>query len=124
MPGTVRNTCATGSAEPGSGAGRAFQRDDERRGAPMASDWPLRSCLELAALPGAVPCARLHARQVLWEWGHGAVAEPPSGRPDGATAGRVPTVWFWLAADRHRVLTQVWDSCQRKPERQDPGLAA
>ncbi len=109
----------------------------------MASDWPLRSCLELAALPGAVPCARLHARQVLWEWGHGAVAEsaellvseivtnavrassgPPSGRPDGATAGRVPTVRFWLAADRHRVLIQVWDSCQRKPERQDPGLAA
>ncbi len=120
--------------EPGSGAGPAFQRDDERRGAPMASDWPLRSCLELAALPGAVPCARLHARQVLWEWGHGAVAEsaellvseivtnavrassgPPSGRPDGATAGRVPTVRFWLAADRHRVLIQVWICRPRSP---------
>jgi hypothetical protein len=55
--------------EPGSGAGPAFQRDDKRRDAPKASDWPLRSYLELAALPGAVPCARLHARQVLWEWG-------------------------------------------------------
>src|SRR6266568_8695985 len=64
-----------GSAELGSGAGPAFQPDEERRSAPMTSDWPLRSCLELAALPGAVPCARLHARQVLWEWGHGAVAE-------------------------------------------------
>lgn len=28
-----------------------------------------RSSLVLGALPGAVPCARLHARQVLWEWG-------------------------------------------------------
>jgi anti-sigma regulatory factor (Ser/Thr protein kinase) len=26
------------------------------------------SSLVLGALPGAVPCARLHARQVLWEW--------------------------------------------------------
>jgi hypothetical protein len=30
--------------------------------------WPLRSFLELGAFPGAVPCARLHARQMLWEW--------------------------------------------------------
>jgi hypothetical protein len=35
----------------------------------MTEEWPLRSHLELGALPGAVPCARLHARQVLWEWG-------------------------------------------------------
>ena len=28
-----------------------------------------RSSLLLGALPSAVPCARLHARQVLWEWG-------------------------------------------------------
>jgi hypothetical protein len=32
-----------------------------------ADRWPLRSFLELGALPGAVPCARLHTRQVLWE---------------------------------------------------------
>jgi hypothetical protein len=30
--------------------------------------WPLRSFLELGAFPGAVPCARLYARQMLWEW--------------------------------------------------------
>jgi hypothetical protein len=32
-------------------------------------EWPLRSYLQLGALPGAVPCARLHAKLVLWEWG-------------------------------------------------------
>jgi len=31
--------------------------------------WPLQSYLELGALPGAVPSARLHARLVLNEWG-------------------------------------------------------
>ena len=30
--------------------------------------WPLISNLEFAPLSGAVPCARLHTRHVLWEW--------------------------------------------------------
>ena len=34
----------------------------------MNSQWPLQDFLELGALAGAVPCARLHTRQVLWEW--------------------------------------------------------
>ena len=37
--------------------------------------FPRRSSLLLGALPSAVPCARLHARQVLWEWGLSEVAE-------------------------------------------------
>ncbi len=36
---------------------------------PRMAGWPLQSRLELGVLPSAVPCARLHARQVLWEWG-------------------------------------------------------
>jgi hypothetical protein len=35
---------------------------------------PLRSYLELGALPTAVPCARLHARQLVWEWGLNGLA--------------------------------------------------
>ena len=38
--------------------------------------WPLRSGLELAAFPTAVPCARLHARHITLEWGLRALAEP------------------------------------------------
>jgi hypothetical protein len=34
-----------------------------------AGEWPLHSFLELGALDGAVPSARLHARHVLCEWG-------------------------------------------------------
>jgi hypothetical protein len=34
----------------------------------LAGDWPLLDFLEFGALPGAVPCARLHTRLVLREW--------------------------------------------------------
>jgi hypothetical protein len=34
----------------------------------LTGAWALRSFLELGTLPGAVPCARLHARLVLREW--------------------------------------------------------
>jgi anti-sigma regulatory factor (Ser/Thr protein kinase) len=37
--------------------------------------WPLRSSLELGALPSAVPCACLHVKHVLWEWGLNSLAD-------------------------------------------------
>ena len=39
------------------------------------SEWPLTSNLELGALASAVPCARLHARLVLLEWGLAHIAD-------------------------------------------------
>ena len=41
----------------------------------MRDEWSLRSYLDLGVLPGAVPCARLHARQMLWEWGLTSLSE-------------------------------------------------
>src|ERR1700684_4580011 len=46
------------------------------QGTGMGSEWPLRDFIELGALPGAVPCARLHARQLLWEWALTPLSEP------------------------------------------------
>jgi hypothetical protein len=40
------------------------------RGTAMTGEWPLRDFIELGALSSAVPCARLHARQLMWEWGN------------------------------------------------------
>jgi hypothetical protein len=37
--------------------------------------WPLQDFLELGALPSAVPCARLHARLVIQEWGLATLAD-------------------------------------------------
>jgi hypothetical protein len=56
---------ATGP-EPSSGVGPAFHLGEPEP--------PLRSYLELRALPTAVPCARLHARHVLREWGLNGLA--------------------------------------------------
>lgn len=122
--GTVRQPGFTESAEHGSGAGPAFQPREE--GPAVTSGWPLQSYLELAALPSAVPCARLHTRQVLWEWGKlraaaetvellvselvtnglRASADLADGG-SGASPDGMPTVRLWLMADRQGVLIQV-----------------
>ena len=62
----------------------------------MTDPWLFRSSLELGALPTAVPCACLHVRQILWEWGLNSLAESaellsPSSSPTRSTpppAGR------------------------------------
>ena len=52
---------------------------DDRSPAPrrpgVRVPFSLRSYLALGPYPGAVPCARLHARLVLAEWGLAALAE-------------------------------------------------
>ncbi len=90
--------------------------------------------LTLAALPGAVPCMRLHARQVTWEWGFSELAEivellvselvtnavkatQETGRrtwPSGPEKG-VPCVDFRLSAGQECLLIGVWDSNHRSP---------
>ena len=107
-----------------------------------AARWSLQSHLELAALPGAVPRARLHARQILWEWKLDELTETvelavseivtnavkASGGLDKQQRrmeiGGVPTVRLWLAANEHAVLIQVWDGNDWQPQRRDPGLEA
>jgi anti-sigma regulatory factor (Ser/Thr protein kinase) len=108
-----------------------------------AQAWPLRSYLELAALPTAVPCARLHAKNILNEWRMAALADTAellvseiltnAVRASASLAGQhtrmgqaagVPVVRLWLSSDRHRVLIQVWDSDPHRPAPQNTGLDA
>lgn len=92
------------------------------------ADWPLQSFLELGALPGAVPCARLHARHVLWEWGLTAfgenaellVAELMTNAVSASVSEeRVLPVRLYLSSDRARLLIQVWDTNPQPPSRRD-----
>jgi anti-sigma regulatory factor (Ser/Thr protein kinase) len=94
----------------------------------MADEWPLRSYLELGALPGAVPCARLHARQVLWEWGLSAFSENAglivselvtNAIQASLSAECILPVRVWLTSDRSRLLIQVQDSNRHPPARTD-----
>jgi anti-sigma regulatory factor (Ser/Thr protein kinase) len=109
----------------------------------MTDRWPLRSYLELRALNGAVPCARLHTRQVLWEWGLQELAETVElvvseiltnavQASEGLTGSRFwgewlpgpPSVRLWLSSDERGILVQVWDGNSDLPQRQESELQA
>ena len=126
-----------------SSAGPALPAGQGPRAVQAVATWPLSSCLELRALPTAVPCARLHARQVLWEWGLDALAETAElmvseivtnavRASAGLTTGQYPgqrlagmtPVRLWLTSDRNCVMIQVWDADHRMPIRQEAGPEA
>ncbi len=84
-----------------------------------------QSHLELGALPGAVACARLHARQVLWEWGLSAISEDAellvselvtNAAQASPPAERIQPVGLWLSSDRSRLLILVQDTSRYPPE--------
>jgi anti-sigma regulatory factor (Ser/Thr protein kinase) len=88
------------------------------------SRFPRRSSLTLGALPSAVPCARLHARQILWEWGLSDIAEIAELLlselvTNAVQAARVTVndmpVNLRLSANRDRLLVEVWDSNVQPP---------
>jgi anti-sigma regulatory factor (Ser/Thr protein kinase) len=84
------------------------------------SSWPLSSFLELRAWPTAAPCARLHAKLVLNEWGVAHLGDTvellvselmtnaiqASQRMPGPST---PPVRLRLSSDRAVVLIEVWD---------------
>jgi anti-sigma regulatory factor (Ser/Thr protein kinase) len=93
---------------------------------------PLMSYLELAALPSAVPCFRLHARAVALEWDLAALVDKielivselvtnaiqasQGSNGNGLTAA---IVRLWLSSDMHCVLIRVWDGSGHMPLRRD-----
>ena len=104
----------------------------------ISDTWPLSSSLPLGALPGATPCARLHARAVLHEWGLAGLAEAaelivselvtnavrasthPDGRPRYDATG-MPVVVLRLASDHFKLLVEVWDVIPGAPAAAHPG---
>jgi anti-sigma regulatory factor (Ser/Thr protein kinase) len=120
-------------------AGRDWERPPPPRPLPppahpdpgLAGDWPLLDFLEFGALPGAVPCARLHTRLVLREWrlpGLSDAAElAVSELMTNAVAASVSReavlpVRLWLQAGRApqqagraRLLIMIWDSSEYPP---------
>jgi anti-sigma regulatory factor (Ser/Thr protein kinase) len=95
-----------------------------------AAGWPLRSQLEFGPLPGAIPCARLHARLVVREWGLADLADPVElivselvtnalrASPGGGgypPAGSPQPIGLRLGSDRREVLVEVWDGSPGPP---------
>jgi anti-sigma regulatory factor (Ser/Thr protein kinase) len=102
-----------------SGTGAVTGRTYPRAGAPGAGTAPRRtSVLELAPLPGAIPCARLHAVHILHEWGLRELAgdaalivsELMTNAADASVVlpGRPPITLRLLATEKALVI-EVWD---------------
>ncbi len=94
------------------------------QGNDLTGRWPLRSFLELGALPSAVPCARLHTRQLLWEWQLTNLADSAELVVSEVTTNAIQVsradarnapVRLWLLADRTRLLILVWDASPLPP---------
>lgn len=145
LTGTTATGCTPAAAgHTGHGPGdTAFDRDDEEPAVSDCPGWPFQSYLELAALPSAVPCARLHTRQVLWEWGLDALTETAElivselvtngiNSSHGLTGSRYAGHWMpgapplriWLHGDPRRIAIQVWDGNDQPPARQATELDA
>jgi hypothetical protein len=131
---SVPEAAQDGYAGPAPESGYADYPADSGQEAGPEAPWPHQSYLELAALPTAAPCARLHTNLVLREWhldglvqtATQVVAELVSNAVQastGLTGSRFAGVWapgtppvrMWLSADEHRVVIQVWDGSDRPP---------
>jgi anti-sigma regulatory factor (Ser/Thr protein kinase) len=93
-------------------------------GSDMTMQWPLRNSLQLGALPTAAPCARLHAKHLLWEWGLGEITDTAELLVSELVTNGVKAVqameqrspvWLQLSADGMRLLIEVWDGNTRPP---------
>lgn len=111
---------------PASEAGVRIPPFMTHRGRGANDPWPLQDFLELGALASAVPCARLHARQVLWEWGLTSLGESAELLvteliTNAVKASRAVTlgspVRLWLVSDLAQILILVWDASPQPPVR-------
>ena len=92
----------------------------------------LRTQLELAANPSAVPCARAHTRAVALEWGLWELADAAELLASELVTNAVqassrlktqetPVVRLWLLSDRISIVIHVWDPSDEMPVHQDAG---
>jgi hypothetical protein len=100
----------------------------------MTDPWPLRSSLELGALPTAASCACLHVKHVLWEWGLNCLVDSAEllvselvTNAVNATGQPGQTISVNLAGSGTgtgagiRVLIEVWDADPQPPGPREPG---
>jgi anti-sigma regulatory factor (Ser/Thr protein kinase) len=113
---------------PGSGSAPVSAPLVQHQGTGAAGQWPLQDFIELGALPGAVPCARLHARHLLWEWGLTSLSETvellvselmTNATKASRSLERIEPVRLWLLADEASVLLLIWDASTQAPVRMD-----
>ncbi len=94
--------------------------------------WTLSSGLVLGALPTAASCGRLHAKNVVCEWGLGHLSDTiellvselvtNALRASELTCGPdIPPIRLRLSSDRAVVLIEVWDHNPDDPQPRQAG---
>ena len=108
------------------GAASNYQagRSASRSPGPGLGHWHLASKLEFGPLPSAVPCARLHARNILREWDLAHVADDAelivselmtnALKAAGPLPNIEPIILNLRASDEYLVV-QVWDALSAAP---------
>jgi anti-sigma regulatory factor (Ser/Thr protein kinase) len=113
-----------GSSETTSGVGVAPSVSEPGFMA-LSAAWHLSTYLELRGLPTAVPCARLHVRQVLWEWGLGELAEVTELLASELVTNAYKTtvaqhlstpIRLRLSSNHDHVLIEAWDADPIPPQ--------
>lgn len=117
---------ARGGARPtGSGLDHGLVAEPSSGAGTVSTDWPLISTLELAALPTAVACGRLHAKQLLWEWKLDVLADDAETLVSELLTNAVKAsrslheasfVTLRLLANRHQLVIEVWDQHPDDPQ--------
>jgi anti-sigma regulatory factor (Ser/Thr protein kinase) len=91
---------------------------------PPFGHWRLSSRLELSPLPSAVPCARLHAKNIFKEWNLAHVADDAELIVSELTTNAVKAtisqkdtrpIAVHLMASHEYLLVQVWDALTAEP---------
>jgi hypothetical protein len=130
--GTARHASAGGHARPAvrqPGTTVRIPPLADTQGIDVTGRWPLQSFLELGALPSAVPCARLHTRHVLWDWGMSSLIDSTELLVSEIITNAVhisremdqAAVRLWLLCDRARVVILAWDPSPVPPVPVTPG---
>jgi len=77
-----------------------------------------------------VSCARLHAKEVIVEWGLRALADTAELLVSELVTNAIrasrsllsPVVRIWLVSERNGVFIRVWDGSKQMPVRRDTDL--
>ena len=95
--------------------------------------WPLTDRLEPGCLPSAVPCARLHTRAILAEWGLAhlndtaelLVSELVTNALQATRAASLASpLTIYLHANDAWLRIGVWDALRQPPDQHPHGLTA
>src|SRR5215469_10726082 len=121
----------SGAAKPSPPAAAPAQWPRSNPGPAVA--WPLKDRLDLGCLPSAVPCARLHTRAILAEWGLAhltdtaelLVSELATNALQATQAANLASsLTIYLHANDAWLRVGVWDALRQPPGQHPHDLTA